>query len=129
MKREIRLDAWRQWHSLAYPGPDGVKADTMAWLAQVAIKLLAANKVKDADQRRDRIVQAVGLLGVVPFEPEAIRQLSAFIDGYIVGGSAKAKATRQTELRRLVRLACTIPPSTNDAAVDARISRALIRDD
>lgn len=125
MTHPRRVTAAQHWRALK----DGkATPDTLAWIAEVARKVLEAEKLP-ASEREDAIYKASGLTGAENYEAAAIRAILADSFG-IEGTSAEAKRARRAKHRELLRwvLAPKLsegPLKISDKAMDERIRRAL----
>jgi hypothetical protein len=125
MTHPRRLTATQHWRALK----DGnASADTLAWIADVARKVLEAEKLP-ANKRRHAIYTASGLTGADEPEAVAIRLILAETFG-IEGDSAAAKRARRAKHHELLRwvLAPDLskgPLKISAKALDGRISTAL----
>jgi hypothetical protein len=115
------MQAAQRWAALAAGSPD---AETLAWVAGVAARVLRANALPDANARRLAMLAAVELTGPLNTDAEAIRQLDAHVRATIRGASSQSETKRRKMLRDLIRWVCALPDAT-DEAVDARIRRAI----
>lgn len=125
MTHPRRLKAAEHWRALK----DGkATAETLAWIAGVAGKVLAAEKLP-AEERRHAVYRAAELTGAEEYGPLAIRAIVAETFG-IEGDSAAAQRARKAKHREVLRwvLAPNFadgPLKISDKAMDERIRRAL----
>lgn len=121
MKAPRRMQAAQRWAALATGDPD---AESLAWVAGVATRVLRANALPDANARRLAMLAAVELTGPSNVDAEAIRQLDAHVRTTILGASSQSETKRRKMLRDMVRWVCALQDAT-DEAIDARIRRAI----
>lgn len=125
MTHPRRLKAAEHWRALK----DGkASAETLAWIADVARKVLEAEALP-ADERRHAVYRAAGLTGTEDPGPLAIRAILAESFG-IEGDSAAAIAARKAKHREVLRWVLAPdfskgPLQISDKALDGRIYRAL----